>query len=247
MKWQYRLSCVLAAGLLLVFPELGLAHGGGGGGHGGGGGGGGHGFGGGGFGGHGFGRGGFGGHGFRSSFAGLSGRGLRPGFSGTRFADRGFFDRGDRGRFGRFDGGGRFGRFDRGDRFGRFDRDDRFFFRRNFFVGFDFAAFGFPGWWDWGYPYDYGYYPYGNAYYGDNASYGDASTFDYKYWNNLAVSVQSELSRSGYYTGQIDGVIGSGSRQAIREFQTKQGLPVTGRIDPKLLDSLGIDYKRGQS
>jgi hypothetical protein len=206
MKWQYCWSCILAAGLLLVFPELGLAHGGGGGGHGGGGGG--HGFGGGGFGRHGF-AGGFGGHGFRSSFAGPGGRGFRPGFSGARgFADRGFFDRGDRGRF---------GRFDRGDRFGRFDRDDRFFFRRNFFVGFDFAAFGFPGWWDWGYPYDYGYYPYGYAY-GDDASYADASTFDYKYWKNLAVSVQSELSRSGYYTGQIDGVIGSGSRQAIREF-----------------------------
>jgi hypothetical protein len=32
-----------------------------------------------------------GGHGFRSSFTGLSGRGLRPGFSGTRgFADRDF-------------------------------------------------------------------------------------------------------------------------------------------------------------
>jgi hypothetical protein len=98
-----------------------------------------------------------------------------------------FFDRGDRGRF---------NRFDHGVRFGRFDRDDRVFFRRNFFVGFDFAAFGFPGWWGWGYPYDYGYYPHGNAYYGDDVSYGDASTFDYKYWNNLAVSVQSELSRS---------------------------------------------------
>jgi putative peptidoglycan binding protein len=233
MKWQFRLSCVLAAGLL-VFPGLALANGGGGGGHGGGGDG--HGFGGRGFGGHGSGRGGLGGHGFRSSFEGLSGRGLRPGFSGTRgFADRGFFDRGDRGRF------------DRGGRFGRFDRDDRFFFRRNFFVGFDFAAFGFPGWWGWGYPYDYGYYPSGNASYGDDASYGDASTFDYKYWRNLAVSVQSELSRSGYYTGQIDGVIGSGTRQAIREFQTKNGLPVTGRIEPKVLDNLGIGYSRRQS
>ena len=122
MRWQYGLSCVLAAGLLLVFPELALAHGGGGGGHGGGGGGGGHGFGGGG-GGHGSGRGGFGGHGFRSSFVGPSGRGLRPGFSGTRgFAGRAFFDRGDRSRF---------GRFDHGVRFGRFDRDDRFFFRQN--------------------------------------------------------------------------------------------------------------------
>jgi hypothetical protein len=62
------------------------------------------------------------------------GAAFRAGFIGARgFTDRGFFDHGDRGRF------------DRGDRFGRFDRDDRFLFRRNFFVGFDFAAFGFPG------------------------------------------------------------------------------------------------------
>src|SRR5258707_5731012 len=61
MKLYYFVSCILAAGALLVFPELSLARGGGGGGHGFGGGGGGHGFGGGG-GGHGFGGGG-GGHG----------------------------------------------------------------------------------------------------------------------------------------------------------------------------------------
>jgi hypothetical protein len=152
----------------------------------------------------------------------------------SRFSNRHGFDRFDRGR------DDRFGRFD------RFDRDHRFFFRRNFFFGFDFAAFGFPGWWGWGYPYYYGYYPYGYPY-GDDPSYADAPTFDNQYWNKLAVSVQSELSRRGYYTGQIDGVIGAGSRQAIREFQAKQGLPVTGRIDPKLLDSLGIGYKRAQS
>jgi His-Xaa-Ser repeat protein HxsA len=74
-----------------------------------------------------------------------------------------------------------------------------------------------------------------------------AFSFTHMTRNKLAVSVQSELSRSGYYTGQIDGVIGSGTRQAIREFQTKQGLPVTGRIDPKLLDTLGIGYNRRQS
>src|ERR1700724_2890432 len=72
MKLYYLVSCLLAAGLLVVFPELSLAHGGGGGGHGGGGRGGGHGFGGGGFGGHGFGGGG------------------GPGFGGGGFGGRGF-------------------------------------------------------------------------------------------------------------------------------------------------------------
>jgi peptidoglycan hydrolase-like protein with peptidoglycan-binding domain len=79
------------------------------------------------------------------------------------------------------------------------------------------------------------------------SSYGDASAFNDKYWDNLAVSVQSELSRSGYYTGRIDGVIGAGGREAIRDSQAKQGLPVTGKIDPKLLDTLGIGYNRRQS
>ena len=115
-----------------------------------------------------------------------------------------------------------------------FDRDDRFFHHRHFFFGFDFASFGFPWWYPYpyyyGYPYDYSYYDYGSAY-------------DYQYWNDLAVSVQSELARRGYYHGAIDGVIGSGSRQAIRGFQSAQGLPVTGVIDRKVLKALGISYR----
>jgi localization factor PodJL len=66
-----------------------------------------------------------------------------------------------------------------------------------------------------------------------------------QYWTNLAVSVQSELAQRGYYKGAIDGVIGSDSREAIRAFQAAQGLPVTGAIDTKLLDALGIKYKTG--
>src|SRR5271166_5527713 len=115
-----------------------------------------------------------------------------------------------------------------------FDRDDRFFHHRHFFFGFDFASFGFPWWYPYpyyyGYPYDYSYYDYGPAY-------------DYQYWNDLAVSVQSELARRGYYHGAIDGVIGSGSQQAIRGFQAAQGLPLTGRIDPTLLKALGVSYR----
>jgi hypothetical protein len=81
MKWYSFVSCLLAAGSLVVFPELSLAHGGGG-------------FGGGGGGGHGFGGGGFGGHGFSRSFAGVSGRGFGSAVRGTRgFADRGVFGR----------------------------------------------------------------------------------------------------------------------------------------------------------
>jgi Putative peptidoglycan binding domain len=117
--------------------------------------------------------------------------------------------------------------------------DDRFFFRHQnrFFFGFDFAAFGFPWWYPYSYPYPY--YdgdPYGYS------SYDYGSGYDYQYWTGLAVSVQSELARRGYYHGAIDGVIGSDSIQAIRGFQAAQGLPVTGRINPKLLKDLRVSY-----
>jgi putative peptidoglycan binding protein len=134
------------------------------------------------------------------------------------------------------------------DRDGRFFRDrDDFFFRHRFFVGFDFAAFGFPGWW---YPYD-DWYPYPDAYYGDPSSHNDEPSsygseqtpYGTQYWSNLAISVQTKLAQRGYYHGSIDGVLGSGSQQAIKEFQTAKGMRVTGKIDPKLLKSLGISYQ----
>jgi hypothetical protein len=231
MKLYYFVSCILAAGSLVVFPELSLAHGGGG--HGGGGGGGGHGFGGGGFGGHGFGGGGFGGHGFgRGGFgasgAGFSGRGFGSGFSGTRgFAGRGFSGWGDRGRFG-----------DRGFR-GR----DRGFRDRGFrdFEGdscdFGFYGFGYPDYYQYDYPYYYSY-----PYYNYNAYLGVDNSGDYRRSaaGDVTSVVQSELSKRGYYQGPIDGVLGAGSRRAIRSFQTDQRLPITGSIDRKLLSALRV-------
>ena len=119
---------------------------------------------------------------------------------------------------------------------------DDFFFRHhnNFVFVFDFVSFGFPvgfpvsfpGWNPayTGYPYDYSYAGYRPVY-------------DDQYWTNLALAVQSELAQRGYYHGAIDGEIGSDSRAAIRAFQEAQGLSVTGKIDARLLDALGIKYK----
>jgi hypothetical protein len=142
------------------------------------------------------------------------------------------------GHDGRFFGNRHFANHDRFFEHHRFfdnDRDDRFFrHHRHDFVDFDFVSFGFP-WW---YPYPY-YYGYPYDYY-----YSDYPAYDYQYWNNLAVSVQSELARRGYYHGAVDGVIGSRSEQAIRAFQAAQRLTATGLIDPKLLKALGISYRR---
>jgi Putative peptidoglycan binding domain len=127
----------------------------------------------------------------------------------------------------------------------RFVDHNRFFFhhQNRFFFGFDFVSFGFPWGWYPPYPPYYGYYPpyYGYSY--DSPHSGGGQDFDYQYWTNLAAWVQSELTRRGYYHGPTDGVIGSDSSEAIRAFQAAQGLPVTGRIDLKLLSALGIRYR----
>jgi hypothetical protein len=97
-----------------------------------------------------------------------------------------------------------------------------------------------PFYWGWGYPYygygyDYGYSGYAPYYeggYGEGGNgYGDG---DY----SLEMNVQSTLADRGYYHGQIDGVIGDGTRSAVRRFQRDSGLPVTGRIDTRTLRAL---------
>ncbi|MBV8587078.1 MAG: peptidoglycan-binding protein [Verrucomicrobia bacterium] len=183
--------------------------------------------------GHGFGGGGgsHGGGGFAHGGGGFSHGGFsRPGFSRGGFSrsfarEQAFNHAFEHDR--RFDHDRDFDhRFGDHDRF----RHDRFFF------GFDFAAFGYP-WW---YPDYYYWYPsdYPDSYY---TYYGPS--YDPQYWTNLAFSVQTTLTQLGYYHGTIDGTIGADSREAIRAFQAKQKLPVTGTIDPTLLNALGIRYR----
>jgi peptidoglycan hydrolase-like protein with peptidoglycan-binding domain len=43
-----------------------------------------------------------------------------------------------------------------------------------------------------------------------------------------ALDIQKALVNAGYLTGSVDGKIGPATRQAIREFQTDQGLEVDG-------------------
>ncbi|MEY2605606.1 MAG: hypothetical protein QOH31_3422 [Verrucomicrobiota bacterium] len=157
------------------------------------------------------------------SGAGFSGRGFGSGFNGTHgFAGRGFSGRGDRGRFG--DRGFR-GR-DRG--FGDFEGDS---------FDFGFYGFGYPDYYQYDYPYYYSY-----PYYNYNAYLGVDNSGDYRRsaTSDVTSVVQSELSKRGYYQGPIDGVLGAGSRRAIRSFQTDQRLPITGSIDRKLLSALRV-------
>ena len=91
------------------------------------------------------------------------------------------------------------------------------------FFGYDY----YP--WGW-----YGYGPdYGPPDYPHSSIYDGGSAFPRE--------VQRELASLGFYAGPIDGIIGPATRAAIRRYQAKHGLPVTGFIDRKLIRSLGIE------
>jgi hypothetical protein len=82
------------------------------------------------------------------------------------------------------------------------------------------------------YPYDYGYYtPSTNRYPVYNRGITDDAT---------VAAVQRRLAHGGYYHGSIDGVIGPGTRTAIRAFERNNGLPVDGVIDGELLRTMGL-------
>ena len=51
---------------------------------------------------------------------------------------------------------------------------------------------------------------------------------------------QEVLRDKGYYSGQIDGVIGSQTRAGIRQYQKSENLPVTGKLDNETAGKLGI-------
>jgi hypothetical protein len=168
-------------------------------------------------GGSGFGRAGFSGGFNRGGFngagfrGGFNGGGSRGGFSGRDFTGRGF--RGDRDF--------------RGDRF-RHRRFDDFVF---------FGDFGDPFFY---YPYSYyGYYPYG--YYPDGYGYDSYNQSGYQSRaDSLVGEVQARLARAGYYHGAVDGVSGNATRRAIRDYQRAHSLPADGRIQGRLLTSMGL-------
>ncbi len=44
----------------------------------------------------------------------------------------------------------------------------------------------------------------------------------------------------GYYTGEVDGLLGPLTREALTGYQADQGLATTASIDEPTLDSLGL-------
>jgi hypothetical protein len=83
----------------------------------------------------------------------------------------------------------------------------------------------------WGYSASAEYYPYdGPIYVGQRAEPPD----------RVIADVQAELQQMGYYQGEVDGLLGPLTRQALTAYQADQGLATTAAIDEPTLNSLGL-------
>ena len=60
-------------------------------------------------------------------------------------------------------------------------------------------------------------------------------------------TVQTKLKRWGYYTGAIDGIYGTKTKEAVKYFQKKNGLTVDGIAGPKTLAAMGITSSSSSS
>jgi peptidoglycan hydrolase-like protein with peptidoglycan-binding domain len=58
--------------------------------------------------------------------------------------------------------------------------------------------------------------------------------------DQVIADVQAELQQMGYYKGEVDGLLGPLTRQALTAYQADQGLAPTAAIDEPTLDSLGM-------
>jgi len=83
----------------------------------------------------------------------------------------------------------------------------------------------------WGYDPSAQYYAYdGPIYVGHRAEPPD----------RVIADVQTELQQMGYYKGEVDGLLGPLTREALTAYQSDQGLTQTAAIDQPTLDSLGM-------
>ncbi len=58
--------------------------------------------------------------------------------------------------------------------------------------------------------------------------------------DRVIADVQTELQQMGYYGGEVDGLIGPLTREALTAYQADQGLTATAVIDQPTLDSLNL-------
>ena len=66
------------------------------------------------------------------------------------------------------------------------------------------------------------------------------ATSRYGSTGNEVKQIQTKLKQWGYYDGIIDGIFGSKTLSAVKNFQSKNGLKVDGIVGSKTLAALGI-------
>lgn len=90
------------------------------------------------------------------------------------------------------------------------------------------AGYWYPA---WGYSPSAQYYAYdGPIYVGQRAQPPD----------QVIADTQALLQQMGYYTGEVDGLLGPLTREALTAYQNDNGLAATAAIDQPTLDSLGL-------
>lgn len=68
----------------------------------------------------------------------------------------------------------------------------------------------------------------------------EAATLKQGSSGSLVKTVQKKLKNWGYYTGEVDGIYGSGTVKAVKYFQEKNGLTVDGICGTATFKALGI-------
>jgi hypothetical protein len=63
------------------------------------------------------------------------------------------------------------------------------------------------------------------------------------YSSETVRQVQTALRQLGYYHGQVDGQFGSGTQDALQNYQLKANQPATGLLDRQTLSQLGVVTK----
>lgn len=56
----------------------------------------------------------------------------------------------------------------------------------------------------------------------------------------MAMRVQLELIRLGFYKGKVDGKLGGQTKEALKTFQRSQALPQSGVMDNSTIAKLGL-------
>jgi len=83
----------------------------------------------------------------------------------------------------------------------------------------------------WGYDPFYSYYVYDGPIYAATAEQAP---------DQVIADLQTALQELGYYDDEVDGILGETTRDAIRAYQSDNGLYQTGAIDQPTLESLGL-------